>query len=221
MKKIDLNIKFKPINFKNQVHPAFIALATVCALIIVLLAGININNFRKYSINKNENTRLTRAIADNFNTLNFRIEQSNEDYAVRMLTKYLTNEQIVVIAKKYWQYELSVNGQPVKTSDITVKSDTITISLKQISKKRLLPMALHIKGSATGGDKNDKFYSHIILDQQYGYEPFESTDETGAVTFNIRYRNLHPGYTIMFRLSDSLNESLGLSSNTVRVTTAR
>ena len=109
--------------------------------------------------------------------------QEREQYVEKMLTGFLSPEQLGSFAKSFWMYELfSVDlGLPQAVTripreswmggiDIEVPaSGKLLLRFVQTEKPRALPLSMHSLGNLTRGDPLDSFESHltVIADRKY------------------------------------------------------
>ncbi|MBE6903707.1 MAG: hypothetical protein E7480_03770 [Ruminococcaceae bacterium] len=153
------------------------------------------------------------SILDNVDLL----KQSNDKYTEDTLKNEIATEDVVELEKSYWSYALEINGQPVTSNSVSVKPGTVTITVRETEKERVLPMQMHMMGSVTGFDNNDHYYKHVVtssLGKEVSSQNFnqDALDRYSTFTFTV-----NSGESLKFNVSEILAERLNLNSKYITI----
>ncbi|WP_391115845.1 hypothetical protein [Psychrobacillus sp. L3] len=126
---------------------------------------------------------------------------------------YLSDKELLVLAKKQWEYTLEVNGQMMpKDGEIEIQENNIEISLSERQPaNNALPVEIYSKGVISGS-----YEKHI---QDFKPAPTETYWRDGTVVTAIQYHYLEvkSGTTISFSITDELKERLGLNTTQIAI----
>ncbi|QFF99190.1 hypothetical protein PB01_10300 [Psychrobacillus glaciei] len=126
---------------------------------------------------------------------------------------YLSDKELVVLAKKQLEYTLEVNGQIMpKDGKIEIQENNIEISLSERQPaNNALPVEIYSKGEISG-----RYEKHM---QDFNPNPTVTNWRDGTVVTAIQYQYLevNSGTTISFSITDELKERLGLDTTQISI----
>ena len=135
-------------------------------------------------------------------------EQFTEDALL-----FLSESELLELAKKQWTYSLTVNNQPIpKNGYVEIQENIMEISLVQIQAPyNPLPYDIYSQGAISG-----KYEEHL---QQLTPPPTETywTDGTLTTGLHYKYEKLESASTISFFITEELKERLGLDTTQIEV----
>lgn len=207
------------LNIKDyKVSPLWAVAAVILILAVIIVSGIIIINTRMLIIEKDKKSYLTQELEKDKQTLAYGLEQANDVFSEQMLKELLPEQEIIKIAKTFWEYDLYIGGNPITSNDITVKPGNTMISIKQTEKERVLPINLHNKGSVTGGDLSDKFYDHLMFTAMVDFTMNSPLAKANPAVADYYLKNLKKGTVIDLNLSQPLKERLNLLKPNITIT---
>lgn len=126
---------------------------------------------------------------------------------------FLSESELLELAKKQWTYTLTVNNQPIpKNGLVEIQENIIEISLVQTqAPNNPLPFDIFSQGAING-----KYEEHL---QQLTPTPTETYWTDGTLTNGLhhKYEKLESGSTILFFITEDLMERLGLETTQIEI----
>ncbi len=118
----------------------------------------------------------------------------NDQFVVKAMGDIFNDADLTYEMNKYWQYSLTVNGQAVKTPEITVNAGKLVVVISEkktpegIASK--MPKDIIDVGRVTGNDKLDKIQTHFFVDSANStvsnVAPTVKSDDNGTtMTFTV------------------------------------
>lgn len=182
-------------------------------ILIIVLAGLLVEKSKALStVEQKYETIRTDQGRDNSQKEGAIVEQYKAYYSER-LQKLLSDQELQLIAQKYWKYILMLNGEPVRNNTIYTKSDTASIVLAEINTGGdILPADILNKGAVTGNDSNDSLENHIIVSAGIPFESRLDRSDTGRrLVFD--FKGIPRGTIISLKLSPMLEARLETIDN--------
>ncbi len=196
-----------------------IILSVVFWFFTLILIAVIISFSRQLSNLQSQKSHILTQIDNTLSILNDGelLQQSNYKYLEDTFKKDIGQKYLYDLEKSYWKYTLEINGQEVTDGPITVNAGTVTITLREIEKERVLPDRLHMRGSITGFDANDHYYKHIIT-SSLGKEVTEQNLNQDTLekysTFTFKASS---GEILRFNITEILAERLNLESKYITI----
>jgi len=134
------------------------------------------------------------------------VKKAGEKYYEDKLTRLLTEDELLTLARKQWRYTLTVNNTKL-TEDHYYASESFVINFTEALNSRDMPESIQKLGSITGGDELDVFYDHLIIQSEVRWEQKESKNGD-ATTITYIFNDVPKGSIITLSLSEPLKERL-------------
>lgn len=140
------------------------------------------------------------------------------DYYLQFIdkaTKYLSEAELLSLARDEWKYTLEIDGNPISKNalvELDKSNFKIVISEEQVPFPAL-SNELHKKGKLPG----KRFVEQLKF---INYKPLEVSDELVATTklsTQYDFRGVPKGTTIKIEVTKELQERLGLAKNIVSI----
>lgn len=200
-----------------------LALIFLCG--IMLLAGTSCSNKDVVEEN-NQNVKKIAELERKIDNLQAEVDNSKvseknskdekEFYLsfIKNLTKSMSQEYLLQIAKEQWKYNVLVDKVSLPANGI-IELDTDTFNLT-VSEEQTpypaLPLEIHNKGKISG----NLFSNHIkFLD----IKPNDTTGTDGTIVSSTTYtfKNLEQNSIVNLEISTELQERLGLETNVLTI----
>ena len=178
--------------------------------IFFLLVVLSSFSIYKYYLLKTENNTLNQKLG----TIQ-KIQSDTSDDALDYYKKLsiraveiLDEKQLVELAKKEWNYSLSINDRDFTGESINISGNKLVIKLNETREQRsALPEDIRLKGQIQG-----YFYKQINVDSKVLPE-ITNVDERFSTSVIYKFESLGTGDKIKITLSNQLKERLGLKYN--------
>ena len=141
------------------------------------------------------------------------LREKLETFYLKNIKKLLSEQELVFLAQKQWEYILSINGNSLKQNRIYIEEDSARITLAEIVyEKDILPKEVLSMGTITGNDKNDPLGDHfqVITNTLYSVKVDESDNGRRIV---YEFKDIPRGTIINIKLSPMLAERLSFQEN--------
>ncbi|QCX33346.1 hypothetical protein FDN13_06280 [Caloramator sp. E03] len=180
---------------------------TFLLLIISLMFNIGLaNTINIYSkaIKQNKNFNSTIKESNNLN-------QSFEKYYADKLNKLFTQDELIILSQRQWEYKLTANGSDVNSETVYLKDRNLKIVLAEYlkAKEKLLPDEILKTGTITGGDKNDSLSSHLEVISPIPFNTYTEKKDMDS-RLCIEVKDIPRGTLITLKLSEILKYRIGL-----------
>lgn len=126
---------------------------------------------------------------------------------------YLSEDDLLLLAKGEWDYEIVINEEPIPSSgeiDISESDFEIAFSERRTD-FQILPDEIYNEGAISGD-----YFDHLTIE---GVEPndIQRTDGTIVTGFIYEFESLPSNTSFQLVLSDELKERLELETNTITI----
>lgn len=203
------------------------AKAILLGLPLLLCAGVITGAVSQGLYNRGleeSNQTLRQQIIKKEYDLQNNMDSLNDEFVIASMKTLFGLGNLSYDMRRYWNYELTVNGAAVSGDRVSVPAGTVTVSLKQTQKANSFPYEVVGLGSTLGGDSDDKLSYHCKVTGASGVEASETED--GLLTVLTYTFAAQKGDALEIHLSYPLADQLGLAEkygydfNTIAVNVA-
>ncbi len=168
---------------RKKVSSAWILVATVLILVLTIELVFVSDTILKYGSTFSENNTITAEIKALNDPLTVKKDEYIDNFINNILYQALSPTELASFAKKYWKYELKVNGSKVTDSFVQYVPNGLKIELFEREKERVFPLKIHLSGALSGGKADDVLSSHLSFVPDDGFSiKNEKYNETDSIT---------------------------------------
>lgn len=168
---------------RRRVSSAWILASTLLIVVLTVQLAFIADTLNRYRSSFSEYDAISAEIKALNDPLTVKKDEYIENYINNLLNKTLSATELAAIARKYWKYEIKINGIKVTDSFLQYVPNGLKIELFQREKERVFPAKIHLSGALSGGKADDVLSSHISFVPDDGFTiKNENYNETDAVT---------------------------------------
>ena len=201
----------------RQIHNLNLYLKLLASLLFVsiilnLIFLATVVNTRRISTEAiNDYSTKTKELDEKINLKDSDMEKIFDKYYADKLRSFIDEKDLVLLARKQWNYMLTINGGPFNGGSVNTTDKNIKLVLAEIKNDaKTLPQDILIKGTITGGDTNESLDDHFKVSFSKEYKKYEENDANGN-RICYEFKNVSQGSIITIILTPILKDRLNLN----------
>lgn len=168
---------------RKRVSSAWILVATFLILVLTIELVFISDTVSTYKNSFTEYNTMSSDIKELNDPLTVKKTEYIDNYINNILNQALSTTELAAFAKKYWKYELKINGSKVTDSFVQYVPNGLKIELFEREKERVFPLKIHLSGALSGGKADDVLSAHLSFVPDDGFIiKNENYNETDAAT---------------------------------------
>lgn len=168
---------------RKKVSSAWILASTILIVVLTVQLAFVADTMNRYRSVFFEYDTISSEIKALNDPLTVKKDEYIDNYISNLLNKTLSATELATIARKYWKYEMKINGSIITDSFVEYVPNGLKIELFEREKERVFPAKIHLSGALSGGKANDVLSSHISFVPDDGFTiKNENYNETDPVT---------------------------------------